>query len=1698
MINELGDEVMAPPIPRGPVAPSGSVNELGDPIMESPHNGNIIQGASTPPDAAAKSIDIASKSGVPASLVHLNPEHYERKYNVDQGVAAAHSNPYLQTYINTFPLASSVSQDDWPALDKASKALQELHPGSLTKQAEAGLLLKTPEITALADIAAGRRQFLDVVQDKLFSGDFRKRLLMSGAATLSPLDIAISKLSEWYGKGISAATGGLIPPEEAEKSLMGLGGGKAPVAMPGKAATDVEGFLSTLRGLKTRGEIEEFLQRRARGETFDNKTGAWSGTPDPLAQDQLKIEYANNSAAKLQEAIETTAETKTAGRSQPALDAWAAAHEEHGTVHIPGSKILEVYQAAGKIPMVGDGLFGFVPGLTQKMETAAELGTEISIPKNKYIANMANHPEVHDQVAEVLRVDPKGTTLEEAKELSTKQPEEQSSERIDGSAVQVNGKLYAGIIHPDAMEAAAKELGTTSEILSEAAQRQHDYPRYQLAPGEHQVQEGFITTTNRFVTRAEASEIATREGQIKEGMRDVKDRFEQSWLTSEAMKESASLGTAKPELFTAPFIKDAKTLGVTETDLKNYANLVDRANETKLTKAVAFAAKEVKRRQGPEWESNKNEIRSEVESDFKSRSDLAADRFLRTGDFPSGETFQKVKLNKAEVEKIAGPGALSKYVTDDEGADLNVLATTFGFDDGPSLVRALDSLDKARKAADKGPKAHTEQLVKAETERRMEEKYGNLNENIALEASEIALAEHEVDLLSAQWRMLAKINGVEPPVQLTDLKKWSKDQFDQAEVGQVSYETFRRAAEKSANEVQKAMLKQDWKEALKQKQSQTLNVVLAKEAKAFEKEQASLDKLVDKYKSEANLPKVDQAFTDQIHGLLQMYDVGLKRTRQNIDYNLAGKTWSDFVDEQNRNGSLLPKPSLPTPGAGHNGGPPLGIDDFTVSQFRDYASLLKSLDHNGRTAKQIEVAGKKEDHFQAVEKIVKSLDTLEKKDFDPDAVGAISALRRAGRYIDAKLLKMEKLIDWTDKEDPLGAMNSSVLRGLIEGEQNKGFMITKLAKMAKALPNDRAWGKALNTLADNQELHDWETGKLVKVTNENKISMALNYGNMGNRNVMLNGHHWSGTDMETFLNRTMSKMDWDVVNAIHGLFEPLGPLVEEVTRKRSGLAIPLVDATPFLGSKGGYFPLIQNPRDVLIGAKQSTDLFDKTKFDPLPMSQALKQRTGSVYRLDFSLNRLHSILAQTVHAVYLQAPVINANKVLKDPLVREGIANGFGPEYVKMADDWIRDIANNGGQDDDAMTSWISRNLRENVTTMLMGYKFSTALIHGGSAGAASLYELGKMHLEDKGPKSFVLAPAELIKNIKALGLDQFLPEEARRFFSSSSNVLSTYEEVMSKSRELPNRQRALQKDFGFQLNKLVNKNMMDDVAQLRAYHQAYAMSMVGYLDLLTATPVWKAAEAKALLDGHEPDDAIYIADKAVREAHGSASLISRANVGRGEFNKWMTIAYNGYWNHNYNKSREVTNILTGRVGGAEPPPPPGFDTGPNFGGEDGGSGPDPKYTRNMKFALAAGFATAMLVAPALVHHAVRGDEAETTEGAILAMMASQLGGQIPVVNTLMYSLIHNRDPSVSPVENVLRAVVNVGRDVKKLVNGDDPSRPWTHGAQAIGYLTGLPPTQQFIDGLNFMNDVANDDQNPESVGEWANGILTGHARPRR
>lgn len=1664
------------PVTEAPAAPTGSFMDKLTPINPVPQQKAVVS-ANDNGDEAAKALQISKRTGISPSLVQGDLPGYAAHDRTQTAIKYVNENPFVAKYVDSSPMAAKVSSDDYEALSKSSPALWKLHQDSIDQETSAHLAAQVPALAEHMDSAIGRENIRGYVEriKSGFMGGFGEgsevEKFIKGAHDLG---LSQNVVDFWEGSGLlPAARAG----EAAIRMIPGLIGGAMGAGSgfiaegmgsegeawgdrflrdaPGMNAALMGGGASALmrtpkfavdktaaainRVLADKPPVDDlhtYLAEHTPGGPRAKSLSAGETPTDELWQSKPIVDLAKAEAAgkAMDEAVAASLEGRTKERSKESYTDWVKANDVNGTVHIPGFVIKDMYEKAGKVPIEGDGLLGFVPGLAEKMTVANETGADVAIPKDKFVGHIDE--STYEALKDEMRVDEKGVSRREAKEAIEEQktsPTEADTVRFyhgekGGSDPAGGGPRW---VTPSYEYARDFNSGDKPNIVHSV-----DIPKARLLSD---LSSGY-DEINSFPRNFEAPEEFAK--QLKPYTPD-----KPVVAATKAVQESLGI----KENYLSPLFKDGETLNITKGMMEQYAKLNDRREEIRLDRAIKFEKKVAARRLTPEWKANEAIERAAADKEIYDSPVWAADRFFNQGLALDGSKIPpetRVKLGEVKADDYA---------------------SMLGFESGSDLSTALLKLEGERADAGKGPKWQFKQQVEAETARRMEKKYGNLEDNIAIEASDVALGEWNVDLLAAEWRILSEVNGGTPAYTRENFAAWTKDQFNQARAGDVRFETWRRAAEKSGVEAEKALLKQDWKEALLQKQHQMLNFLLAKEAKGFEREVARAQNLIGKYADQVNLPAVDQRYTDQIHRLIQQFGVDTRRTTENTDYNLRGtdKDFANFVARENQNGALIVQADLPTPRAGVEGRP---IDNLTVDQFRDFATMIESLDHNGRAMKQIEIAGKRED-FNAVEdKITKNLDTMEKKDFNPDITGPVSALRAAGRMVDARLRKAENLIDQIDKKDPLGAFNSAVLRGLIEGEYAKGDMITKLAKMASELPGDREWGKALGDLTTNKELLDWETGKPKKLTNENKIAIALNYGNKSNRKVMLEAFHWTEPEVEAYLSRELTPMDKKMVDGIHGLFEPLAPLIEKATSSRAGVAVPLIEGTPWNGMKGGYYPLIIDPRAKLLGRQVDTDLFQKTKFDPLPTANALKQRTGKVYPVDLSINQINSRLSQTAHAVFMQEPVINANKVLSSPAVREGIANAFGPEYVKMLDMWIRDIANNGGSDvglHDDMASWLSRNVRQNVTVALMGYKASTALIHGGSAGASSMYESFKLHMpEENVGKAAVLAPVRLVNDIRKLGLGQFLPEASRRFFGSQSNMFAMTDFVLENSGEMRNRQRSLQKDFGYQLEKITNSNIMDDAARVRALYQTYSMGMVAYLDTLTATPVWKAAYDHALIEKKmEHPDAVYMADKAVREAHGSASLVSRANIGRGEINKWLTIAYNGYWNHNYNKAVQVGTELRGQ-----------------------------DFSASQKVAIGAAFMTAMIVAPALVHHAVRGEESETWGGSIAKMMASQFGGMVPIVNSMVYSMIHNRDPSISPIEEVMKNVTNIYRDAV----AKNPKHQFKHILQASGMLTGLPLTNQHIDTFSFLNDVVNQRQNPETVGDWWHGITTGSMKPKR
>lgn len=345
-----------------------------------------VVGANDNGDEAAKAVKIAKETGIPAPVVASDVAGYD-EHARRQAAIKATDNPYISKYIGGNPMGAAVSGDDYPMLDEVSQHLQNLEQDRINGKAHVGLFQGIPEMAEMLTSAPGREKLWSALKElpgALVTGliDFAKvpGQVQSGDINLNEqegLDKAIS-----FGLDVALGTGGKIK----------TGKGMVP-----EGAVNFDTFMSTLRGMKTREEIDAFLRSKAEADT----------PPGAL----LQIEKAKAGSEALDAALEVAQESKTKVRSPDMFEEFAAAHGDTN-LHIDANKVMELYQREGKVPVEGDGLLGFIPDLAQKVAAGVETGGEVTVPLSKYLAHV--DPAVHEGLKDSVRLHDDGVTLEEA------------------------------------------------------------------------------------------------------------------------------------------------------------------------------------------------------------------------------------------------------------------------------------------------------------------------------------------------------------------------------------------------------------------------------------------------------------------------------------------------------------------------------------------------------------------------------------------------------------------------------------------------------------------------------------------------------------------------------------------------------------------------------------------------------------------------------------------------------------------------------------------------------------------------------------------------------------------------------------------------------------------------------------------------------------------------------------------------------------------------------------------------------------------------------------------------------------------------------------------------------------------------------------------------------------------------------------
>jgi hypothetical protein len=902
-----------------------------------------------------------------------------------------------------------------------------------------------------------------------------------------------------------------------------------------------------------------------------------------------------------------------------------------------------------------------------------------------------------------------------------------------------------------------------------------------------------------------------------------------------------------------------------------------------------------------------------------------------------------LKLDRTDT-LASHPDFPDKLLTKD-GIPPDVMAQQVGLDHGRDLLDRLSNVDI------KDYDGWKKDQVETEATRTYGQKYGTGPEVVLQHALDAALSARQLDVLIDDWK---HIGGGDALTREQIMDQVHEDmlskRFDEAR----DVKGFQDAIQRHGQAAESNLLAGKTAEAFKEKQKQIMNFGYLKEAKKFDNLYRKTMKTVDQFSKKGKVDGVDQKYTDRIHQLLNQHDVPIPRSKQNLADEVGNKRLADFATDQYRYGNdieLNKTTSDPLV--------PISLNKMTMQQFSDFSQTLQSLNSIGRETGKILTRFK-------TEELTAVLADLEQKGLEMvplHLAGKDTKLASWRREINAQMLKPEQMFDWIDPSIR-SVMNDYVIRPLKEGQY-------KAEDLKKAVAADIRKLKDPTGIHDSVENYIFRdaNGESIPMTRENLISVMLNLSNESNKRVLLKGYNTTEDAVINWVSQNIREGDLEYAQGVLDSLKKLEQPLLDATKAAKGIAVERVlPAKTTFGNHGtldgGYWPLIADRTLDRVEGDLKTP-FDRMVTSPFVDANSFHNRIGTTYPIDLSMDRAWSRVNETIHAIAMHEPVKQAWKIIDSSVFKKIMNDKFGPEYANKMTGWIKNIANNGelrDLSDDAKMLGLARAMRARTIGYLTGFNPLTMAIHGLSAMANSIGE------EPRG--------------IAKASFDILTSKKWRDF-------------VNEKSGELRNRSRSMERDFGAAMDDSLGKSNLD-----RTILQAQ-MSWVAMSDKISADAVFLASfrrNSKTL----DEDDAVALAEKAVRNAHGTGSIMDQTAFQRGpEWKKWLSV-FMGFYTHIYNRQQNIGRQLH----------------------------VDHSYSN---IAIQSAKIMALIVAPAAIHAYFRpsGKKDESyTEWAARGIV-EQEASTLPLARELLGGF----DPQLSPVATLMKEGATNFNDLWKAAN---------------------------------------------------------------
>lgn len=1085
----------------------------------------------------------------------------------------------------------------------------------------------------------------------------------------------------------------------------------------------------------------------------------------------------------------------------------------------------------------------------------------------------------------------------------------------------------------------------------------------------------------------------------------------------------------------------AAAMGRTVAQYREYMRLIAERSAEDIA-AQRERAREIERRQQTaEWKAESAAMQEQVTNDLRQRPDISAVNMFRYGEL-FGE---KVAPGPRLSEEFLTPeqrAALPKQWISKDGIHPDDAASLFGYANGTEMIQRMTAFETAR--GDTRPGAYFDRLVTAETERRMIEKHGLLGDNILSAAEDHVLSPTQMDLLHENTVAMGMKAGIEISITKEDVQRMVAEKFNKELARNADAQTYLTDGGRAWRAMEAAFLKQDWAEAFRQAQRQQWAGLLAREAKAFEKETARFERLTDRFEK-AVVKGTNQDYTNAIRFLMGSADIpiidGLAHVRDEMAAN-GFPTMEGFVNSSRSAGW---EPAVPESMYTQV----KNITSMTVEERREFSSALQSLRHIGREVEQINLAGEKMEFNQFIAEAIETLKTLPERTRESQERGLMHRLWGW----DASLTRMEEIILDMSNRDPNHPLYQAVMAPMLEAKSKEFDMITALSQHFKESRADlgKKWERSLRDTIPNELLIDPYTMTPYAMTREHLLNVMLQWGNESNILKLSRGYaslelgrlatkEEAGVfarRIKAMIDEHATRQDWQFVEAMWKPFKTWEPDLNALSRNTSGVAPVLIKAqavdTPFGKIEGGYWPVKYDKLSSKLELSRSTStegLFGETYARATTPKGYLEARTGYTDFVDIikSVEQAAGTMQQAIHDISFREAVIQVNKVFSNPKLKDAMNHHYGREYTKQMEPWLERVAKRFPNDPsvEEVNRLLSR-LRVNLIAHAMPFNLPLWLSPdiGGARNMARL-----------------INPVDWVNFV--------------------ANYKENHAIAQTHSQEIRHLVYNFDRDYRNHIEQLQGKDGFTATYQRKVIEWGFKpiMALSQQFRELTFVDFFRAEKAKGATDA----EAARVGDYHVRERHGAASMVDLpALMAKDEAWKLMTL-FHGYQSTMYNWQRQLPGNL-----------------------------------RRGEYSAGANTLTGTLVIGSLFGMWLYNNrrEGESWLHFIAKSLLIQPLSTVPLVRDLGNLAFEGYD-SRTPLGSLASSVRSLAYDALRVSEGRQANAPIKNLANVVGMSTGSPLNQAGRTG-QWSHDInRGKQQRPRDFIEWQRGIIRGQTRLKK